>query len=152
MVIERGREPYETKGVWRGFFAQVQAFAAAAEHHDCWRSRPSGLFQRTLGRHLSSSSFLPPFFSNSNTTKTKQNKTKDQSRVTSSLSLSLFQSFSHYIIEFSFLAALKRIGVKGVEVRKPEHLEHVSALIIPGGESTTMAKLAEYHNLVRFLS
>lgn len=45
------------------------------------------------------------------------------------------------------LAALRRIGVKGVGVRKPEQLEHVSALIIPGGESTTMAKLAEYHNL-----
>eukprot|EP00262_Sarcandra_glabra_P000284 TRINITY_DN10343_c0_g2_i1.p1 TRINITY_DN10343_c0_g2~~TRINITY_DN10343_c0_g2_i1.p1 ORF type:complete len:253 (-),score=43.18 TRINITY_DN10343_c0_g2_i1:191-949(-) len=45
------------------------------------------------------------------------------------------------------LAALRRIGVKGVEIRKPEQLEHVTALIIPGGESTTMAKLAEYHNL-----
>ncbi|ERN15958.1 probable pyridoxal 5'-phosphate synthase subunit PDX2 [Amborella trichopoda] len=45
------------------------------------------------------------------------------------------------------LAALRRLGVKGVEIRKPEQLEHVNALIIPGGESTTMAKLAEYHNL-----
>lgn len=152
MVIERGREPYETKGVWRGFFAQVQAFAAAAEHHDCWRSRPSGLFQRTLGRHLSSSSSSSFFFQlKHHQNKTKQNERSKQSNFLS-LSLSFFQSFSHYIIEFSFLAALKRIGVKGVEVRKPEHLEHVSALIIPGGESTTMAKLAEYHNLVRFLS
>lgn len=52
---------------------------------------------------------------------------------------------------FSWYAgiALKRIGVKGVEVRKPEQLGNVGALIIPGGESTTMAKLAEYHNLVR---
>ncbi|XP_077225362.1 pyridoxine biosynthesis 2 isoform X1 [Tasmannia lanceolata] len=45
------------------------------------------------------------------------------------------------------LAALRRIGVKGVEIRKPEQLQHVIALIIPGGESTTMAKLAECHNL-----
>ncbi|KAL9996371.1 putative pyridoxal 5'-phosphate synthase (glutamine hydrolyzing) [Helianthus debilis subsp. tardiflorus] len=45
------------------------------------------------------------------------------------------------------LAALRRIGVKGVEIRKAEQLENVSSLIIPGGESTTMAKLAELHNL-----
>jgi hypothetical protein len=45
-------------------------------------------------------------------------------------------------------AALRRIGVKGVEVRKPEQLLGIDSLIIPGGESTTMAKLANYHNLV----
>ncbi|KAH7691464.1 5'-phosphate synthase pdxT subunit protein [Dioscorea alata] len=45
------------------------------------------------------------------------------------------------------MAALRKIGVKGVEVRKPEQLESVDSLIIPGGESTTMAKLAHYHNL-----
>ncbi|CAA6655233.1 unnamed protein product [Spirodela intermedia] len=45
------------------------------------------------------------------------------------------------------LAVLRRLGVKGVQVRKPEHLNDLGALIIPGGESTTMAKLAEYHNL-----
>lgn len=44
--------------------------------------------------------------------------------------------------------ALRRIGVKGVEIRKPEQLRGVDSLIIPGGESTTMAKLAELHNLV----
>lgn len=49
-------------------------------------------------------------------------------------------------------AALKRLGVKGVEVRKPEQLQTISSLIIPGGESTTMAKLAEFHNLVFPLS
>ncbi|KAF2288800.1 hypothetical protein GH714_014254 [Hevea brasiliensis] len=47
----------------------------------------------------------------------------------------------------SFAIALRRLGVKGVEIRKPEQLQNVSSLIIPGGESTTMAKLAEYHNL-----
>uniref|UniRef100_A0A7N0R8J1 glutaminase n=1 Tax=Kalanchoe fedtschenkoi TaxID=63787 RepID=A0A7N0R8J1_KALFE len=43
--------------------------------------------------------------------------------------------------------AHSRLGVVGVEVRKPEQLDSVASLIIPGGESTTMAKLAEYHNL-----
>ncbi|KAL6508819.1 Pyridoxal biosynthesis protein pdx2 [Orobanche hederae] len=55
--------------------------------------------------------------------------------------LALQGSFNEHI------AALNRVGVKGVEVRKPEQLQSVNALIIPGGESTTMAKLAEYHNL-----
>ncbi|KAF5727446.1 pyridoxal 5'-phosphate synthase subunit PDX2 [Tripterygium wilfordii] len=55
--------------------------------------------------------------------------------------LALQGSFNEHI------AALRRLGVKGVEIRKPEQLENVSSLIIPGGESTTMAKLAEYHNL-----
>lgn len=39
-----------------------------------------------------------------------------------------------------------------MEIRKPEQLVTINALIIPGGESTTMAKLAEYHNLVFFFS
>lgn len=38
--------------------------------------------------------------------------------------------------------------MRGVEVRKPEQLVGLDSLIIPGGESTTMAKLANYHNLV----
>ncbi|XP_051137882.1 probable pyridoxal 5'-phosphate synthase subunit PDX2 [Andrographis paniculata] len=55
--------------------------------------------------------------------------------------LALQGSFNEHI------AALRRVGVKGVEIKKPEQLQNVNALIIPGGESTTMAKLAEYHNL-----
>ncbi|KAL7201945.1 hypothetical protein ACSBR1_033604 [Camellia fascicularis] len=55
--------------------------------------------------------------------------------------LALQGSFNEHI------AALRRLGVKGVEIRKPEQLQSVNSLIIPGGESTTMAKLAEYHNL-----
>ncbi|PSR95182.1 Pyridoxal 5'-phosphate synthase [Actinidia chinensis var. chinensis] len=55
--------------------------------------------------------------------------------------LALQGSFNEHI------AALRRLGVKGVEIRKPEQLQSVTSLIIPGGESTTMAKLAEYHNL-----
>ncbi|XVE79063.1 hypothetical protein DITRI_Ditri14bG0027600 [Diplodiscus trichospermus] len=45
------------------------------------------------------------------------------------------------------VGALRRLGVTGVEIRKPEQLQTISSLIIPGGESTTMAKLAEFHNL-----
>ncbi|XP_020103729.1 probable pyridoxal 5'-phosphate synthase subunit PDX2 isoform X1 [Ananas comosus] len=45
------------------------------------------------------------------------------------------------------IAALRKIGAKGVEIRKGTQLQGVDALIIPGGESTTMAKLAEHHNL-----
>ncbi|CAK9174392.1 unnamed protein product [Ilex paraguariensis] len=55
--------------------------------------------------------------------------------------LALQGSFNEHI------AALRRLGVKGVQIRKPEQLHSVTSLIIPGGESTTMAKLAEYHNL-----
>ncbi|KAL9241233.1 hypothetical protein vseg_015364 [Gypsophila vaccaria] len=55
--------------------------------------------------------------------------------------LALQGSFNEHI------GALRRIGVKGVEIRKAEQLDDVAALIIPGGESTTMAKLAEFHNL-----
>jgi 5'-phosphate synthase pdxT subunit len=37
--------------------------------------------------------------------------------------------------------ALARCGVEPVEVRKPEALDEVQGLIIPGGESTTLLKL-----------
>jgi len=37
---------------------------------------------------------------------------------------------------------LERIGVETREVRLPEHLDGLDGLIIPGGESTTMGKLA----------
>jgi 5'-phosphate synthase pdxT subunit len=40
------------------------------------------------------------------------------------------------------IATLKRIGHEGVEVRLPRDLEGLSGLIIPGGESTTIGKLA----------
>jgi 5'-phosphate synthase pdxT subunit len=39
-------------------------------------------------------------------------------------------------------AALRELGVEPVEVRKPEHLNDLGGLIIPGGESTTIGKLA----------
>ncbi|AES86852.1 putative pyridoxal 5'-phosphate synthase (glutamine hydrolyzing) [Medicago truncatula] len=55
--------------------------------------------------------------------------------------LALQGSFNEHI------AVLRRLGVKGVEIRKPEQLLTINSLIIPGGESTTMAKLAQYFNL-----
>lgn len=38
---------------------------------------------------------------------------------------------------------LRRLGVDAVEVRLPEQLHGLDGLIIPGGESTTMARLME---------
>ncbi|KAG6760717.1 hypothetical protein POTOM_033897 [Populus tomentosa] len=55
--------------------------------------------------------------------------------------------FSYSKTSLCVLTALARLGVKGIEIRKPEQLLNVTSLIIPGGESTTMAKLAEFHNL-----
>jgi 5'-phosphate synthase pdxT subunit len=43
---------------------------------------------------------------------------------------------------------LQRLGITVVEVRLPKQLEGLSGLIIPGGESTTIAKLAVNFNLM----
>jgi 5'-phosphate synthase pdxT subunit len=43
---------------------------------------------------------------------------------------------------------LGRLGVTIIEVRLPEQLEGLSGLIIPGGESTTIAKLAVSYGLM----
>ena len=40
------------------------------------------------------------------------------------------------------LATLPELGAEAVTVRRPEELAGVDALVVPGGESTTMAKLA----------
>lgn len=40
------------------------------------------------------------------------------------------------------IAVLRRLKVETAEVRLPEHLTGLDALIIPGGESTTIGKLA----------
>lgn len=40
------------------------------------------------------------------------------------------------------MAALSRLGVRAQKVRLPHHLANVDGLIIPGGESTTIGKLA----------
>ena len=47
------------------------------------------------------------------------------------------------------MAMLQQIsGVNAVEVRTKEELEGVSGLVIPGGESTTMARIAEQWGLI----
>ena len=43
---------------------------------------------------------------------------------------------------------LRDLGVEPIEVRTADHLAEVEALIIPGGESTTICKLARVHDLV----
>ena len=40
------------------------------------------------------------------------------------------------------LAAAERLGARGVAVRRPSELDTIDGLIIPGGESTTIWKLA----------
>jgi 5'-phosphate synthase pdxT subunit len=42
---------------------------------------------------------------------------------------------------------LRRLGAEVVEVRLPEELEGLDGLVIPGGESTTIASLAEEYGL-----
>jgi 5'-phosphate synthase pdxT subunit len=46
------------------------------------------------------------------------------------------------------LRMLEAVGVEAVEVRLPGQLEGLSGLIIPGGESTTIGKLAEAYGLM----
>lgn len=43
---------------------------------------------------------------------------------------------------------LRRIGVETCEVRLPQHLEGLDGLVIPGGESTTIGKLAVQYGLI----
>lgn len=45
------------------------------------------------------------------------------------------------------LAVLDRMGVTGRPIRTPEHLDGIDALVVPGGESTTIGKLAVRWNL-----
>ena len=47
------------------------------------------------------------------------------------------------------IVMLKRIGVDIVEVRLPEHLKNLNGLIIPGGESTTIGKLATQYDILK---
>ena len=44
--------------------------------------------------------------------------------------------------------ALRRIGAEVVEVRLPHHLDGLDALVIPGGESTTIGQVAQRWDLV----
>jgi pyridoxal 5'-phosphate synthase pdxT subunit len=44
-------------------------------------------------------------------------------------------------------AMLSRLGAEAVEVRKPEQLEGLDGLIVPGGESTTFMRLMRLYGL-----
>jgi pyridoxal 5'-phosphate synthase pdxT subunit len=46
------------------------------------------------------------------------------------------------------LRALGDVGARGIAVRRPDELDEVDGLIIPGGESTTMWKLTVIFDLV----
>jgi pyridoxal 5'-phosphate synthase pdxT subunit len=44
-------------------------------------------------------------------------------------------------------AMLRRLGAEAVEVRKPEELEGLDGLVVPGGESTTFMRLMRLYAL-----
>jgi 5'-phosphate synthase pdxT subunit len=46
------------------------------------------------------------------------------------------------------ITTLRRVDVEPVEVRLPRQLDDLEGLIIPGGESTTIGKLAVAYNLI----
>jgi 5'-phosphate synthase pdxT subunit len=56
--------------------------------------------------------------------------------------LALQGDFAEHIV------MLKELGVETAEVRLPEHLNSLDGLIIPGGESTTIGKLAIAYDLM----
>jgi pyridoxal 5'-phosphate synthase pdxT subunit len=43
---------------------------------------------------------------------------------------------------------LEKLGAKTVQVRLPQHLENLDGLVMPGGESTTIGKLATEYGLI----
>ena len=46
------------------------------------------------------------------------------------------------------LETFQRLGADAVDVRRPEQLDDVDALVIPGGESTTIGKLALLYGFI----
>lgn len=46
------------------------------------------------------------------------------------------------------IAMLKSIGIEAVEVRTPEDVDSIDGLVIPGGESTTIGRLATMFGLM----
>src|SRR5688572_720369 len=47
------------------------------------------------------------------------------------------------------VSMLKKIGVETAEVRLPKHLDGLDGLIMPGGESTTIGKMAVAYDLIK---
>jgi 5'-phosphate synthase pdxT subunit len=46
------------------------------------------------------------------------------------------------------LDTFERLGTSAVDVRRPEQLDDIDALVIPGGESTTIGKLAAQYGFI----
>ncbi len=46
------------------------------------------------------------------------------------------------------VAMLTSLGIEAIEVRTPEELDAIDALVIPGGESTTIGRLASIYGLI----
>lgn len=46
------------------------------------------------------------------------------------------------------IETFQRLGTEAVDVRRPEQLDELDALVIPGGESTTIGKLAEHYGFI----
>ena len=46
------------------------------------------------------------------------------------------------------LDTFERLGADAVDVRRPDQLDEIDALVIPGGESTTIGKLAEHYGFI----
>ena len=46
------------------------------------------------------------------------------------------------------LDTFERLGTTAVDVRRPDQLDDIDALVIPGGESTTIGKLAEQYGFI----
>ena len=46
------------------------------------------------------------------------------------------------------LAVVGRLGASGIAVRTPEELDTVDAIVVPGGESTTIGRLATIYGLI----
>jgi 5'-phosphate synthase pdxT subunit len=77
------------------------------------------------------------------------NLTLDQDELPDSKSTSL--KIGVLALQGAFLEhanMLRRLGAEPVEVRLPEDLTGLDGLIIPGGESTTIGKLATQYNLL----
>jgi 5'-phosphate synthase pdxT subunit len=46
------------------------------------------------------------------------------------------------------IETFQRLGTEAVDVRRPEQLDDIDALVIPGGESTTIGKLALHYGFI----
>ncbi|NLE89997.1 MAG: pyridoxal 5'-phosphate synthase glutaminase subunit PdxT [Dehalococcoidales bacterium] len=48
---------------------------------------------------------------------------------------------------FEHIHSVRKLGAEAIEIRKPQELEGVSGIIIPGGESTVITRLIHDYNL-----